>query len=203
MVCKVERRLCGIANFLNYGGKLELVKLVLSSLPLFYMSCLDILVGITEQIIKYMRHCQWRKKNQEVQAKGNALISWDKVCRPKDQGGLGVLNLQTQNKALLLMNLHKFYNKENIPWVNLIWTKYYASGDVSRKLQGSLWWKSHIKLIDLYKGIARCNLGDGRSALFWTDLWHDSCLHQNFPHLVTYAIRTDYLVSKVLQHEYI
>jgi hypothetical protein len=48
MVCKVERRLCGIANFLNYGGKLELVNSVLSSLPLFYMSCLDIPVGITE-----------------------------------------------------------------------------------------------------------------------------------------------------------
>jgi hypothetical protein len=45
---KVERSLCGIANFLNYGGKLELVKSFLSSLPLFYMSCLDIPVGITE-----------------------------------------------------------------------------------------------------------------------------------------------------------
>jgi hypothetical protein len=108
MVCKVERRLCGIANFLNYGGKFELVKSVLSSLPLFYMSCLEIPVGITEQIIKYMRHYLWRKKNQEVQARGNALISSDKVCRPKDRGGLGVLNLQTQNKALLLKNLHKF-----------------------------------------------------------------------------------------------
>jgi hypothetical protein len=74
---------------LNYGGRLELVKSVLSSLPLFYVSCLDILVGITEQIIKSMRHCLWRKENQEVQAKGNALISWDKVCIPKDQGGEG------------------------------------------------------------------------------------------------------------------
>jgi hypothetical protein len=48
VVSKVERRLCGIENFLNYGGKLELVKSVLSSLPLFYMSCLEIPVGITE-----------------------------------------------------------------------------------------------------------------------------------------------------------
>jgi hypothetical protein len=203
MVCKVERRLCGITNFLNYGGKLELVKSILSSLPLFYMSCLEIPVGITEQIIKYMRHCLWRKKNQEVQARGNALVSWDKVCRPKDQGGLGVLNLQTQNKALLLKNLHKFYNREDIPWVNLIWNKYYANGDVPAKLQGSFWWKLHLKLLDLYKSMARCNLRDGRSALFWTVLWHDSCLHQKFPHLVTYAKRTDYPVSKALQHEYI
>jgi hypothetical protein len=79
-------------------------------------------MGITDQIIKYMRHCLWRKKNQDVQARGSALISWDKVCRPKVQGGLGVLHLQTQNKALLLKNLHKFYNREDIPWVNLIWS---------------------------------------------------------------------------------
>jgi hypothetical protein len=31
---------------------------------------------------------------------------------------------------LLLKNLHKFYNREDIPWVNLIWSKYYANGDV-------------------------------------------------------------------------
>jgi mannosylglycoprotein endo-beta-mannosidase len=37
MVSRVDRRLCGIADFLNYGGKLELVKSVLSSLPIFFM----------------------------------------------------------------------------------------------------------------------------------------------------------------------
>jgi hypothetical protein len=33
------------------------------------------------------------------------------VCLPKAEGGLGVLNLKTQNEALLLKNLHKFYKK--------------------------------------------------------------------------------------------
>jgi hypothetical protein len=47
----------------------------------------------------------WRKKNSDVQARGNALVSWNKICRPKDQGGLGVLNLEIQNRALLLNNL--------------------------------------------------------------------------------------------------
>jgi hypothetical protein len=75
MVSRVERRLCGIADFLNYGGKLELVKSVLSSLPIFYMCTLEIPVTILEQLVKYMRHCLWRKKNHDVQARGNALIS--------------------------------------------------------------------------------------------------------------------------------
>jgi hypothetical protein len=37
IVKRVHRRLCGIADFLNYGGKLQLVKLVLASLPFFYV----------------------------------------------------------------------------------------------------------------------------------------------------------------------
>jgi hypothetical protein len=62
-----------------------------------------------------MRHCLWRKKNSDVQAKGSALVAWKKICRPKAQGGLGVLDLNIQNKALLLKNLHKFYNRYDIP----------------------------------------------------------------------------------------
>jgi hypothetical protein len=33
MIGKVPKKLCGIANFLNYGGKLELVKSVLPQCP--------------------------------------------------------------------------------------------------------------------------------------------------------------------------
>jgi hypothetical protein len=79
------------------------------------MACLDIPVTIKEQIIKFMRHCLWRKKNTDVQSKGPALIAWSTVCKPKDQGGLGVMHLETQNNALLLKNLHKFYNIMDIP----------------------------------------------------------------------------------------
>jgi hypothetical protein len=138
MVVRVEKRLCDIADFLDYGGKLLMVKSVLSSLPISYMSYLDIPATINEQIVKYMRHCLWRKKNSDVQAKGSTLVAWKKICRPKNQGGLGVLDLGIQNKALLLKNLHKFYNKLDTPWVKLIWNSYYSDGNIpSNQLVGS------------------------------------------------------------------
>jgi hypothetical protein len=156
MVQRVQKRLGGIADFLDYGGKLQMVNSVLASLPIFYMSCFEVPVTIKDQVIKYMRHCLWRKRNAEVQAKGSALISWKKVCRPKKQGGLGVLNLEIQNKALLLKNLHKFYNNLDIPWVHLIRSSYYENGSLpGTKLEGSFWWKAHLKLIDHYKKMAR------------------------------------------------
>jgi hypothetical protein len=91
---------------------------------------------------------------------------------------LGVLNLDVQNKTLLLKNLDKFYNNLDIPWVNLIRDTYYGEDrPPGIKMEGSFWWNSHLKLIDTYKALARCKLVNGKSALFWTDLWGDSCLH--------------------------
>jgi hypothetical protein len=99
MVSRVQKRICGIVEFLNYGGKLQLVKFVLASLPIFFMCCLDVPITIKDQVIKYMRHYLWRNKNNDVQERGNALVAWDKICKPKDHGGLGGLNLEVQNKA--------------------------------------------------------------------------------------------------------
>ena len=204
IVQRVERRLCGIADFLNYGGKLQLVKSVLSSLPLFYMSYLEVPIAIKDQIIKYMRYCLWRKKTDDVQAKGQALVSWDKICRPKNQGGLGVLNLRIQNNALLLKNLDKFYNHQDIPWVHLIWETYYKNGKLpGRSMEGSFWWKSHIKLIDNYKGMAKCNLNSGKSAYFWSDLWQDECLMNKFPHLLSYAKFSNISVHDFLHADFL
>jgi hypothetical protein len=66
------------------------------------------------------------------------MIAWTKICRPKDQGVLGVLQLDAQNKALMLKNLHKFYNRKDIPWVNLIRNTYYQEGSLlGNQIEGS------------------------------------------------------------------
>jgi hypothetical protein len=41
--------------------------------------------------------------------------------RPKDQGGLGITDLRAQNTTLFLKFLHKFYNRVDLPWVQLTW----------------------------------------------------------------------------------
>jgi hypothetical protein len=136
IVQRVETRLCGIADFLDYGGKLLMVKCVLSSLPISFTACLDVLVSIKDQIEKYMRYCLWRKKNKEVQARGPGLIAWTKVCRPKEQGGLGVLQLDAQNKDLMLKHLHKFYNRLDIAWFILLCNSYYQNGSLPCQSKG-------------------------------------------------------------------
>jgi hypothetical protein len=68
---------------------------------------------------------------------GLLLLSGKKNCRPKQQEGLRVINLDIQNRALLLKNVHKLFNSVGTPWVNLVSNSYYANGVVPR--QGSFW----------------------------------------------------------------
>ena len=56
------------------------------------------------------------------------------------EGGVGVLNLKTQNEAFLVKNMHKPFNRLDIPWVNLVWEKYYSNGKLpSHVRKGSFW----------------------------------------------------------------
>lgn len=51
--------------------------------------------------------------------KGGRLVAWKHACRSKEERGLGIINLRTQNTTLLLNFLQKFYNKADLPWVQL------------------------------------------------------------------------------------
>lgn len=82
-------------------------------------------MGVIEVIDRARRHCLWRGIKFTV--KRNSLATWDMVCKPKNKGGLGIINLKTQNEALLMKHLYKFYNKYDLPWFKLIWGRYYQN----------------------------------------------------------------------------
>ena len=75
---------------------------------------------------------------------------------------MGVLNLRTQNEALFLKNLHKFFKRMDIPWVHLVREKYYSNGSLpSAQKKGFFWWRDILKLLEAYKGMAMVNIHDG------------------------------------------
>ena len=80
---------------------------------MFFMSTFHLHSTIREQIDKYRKHCLWR--GSEENNRINAKAAWPMVTKSKEEGGLGVLDLKTQNEVLLLKNFHKFYNKADIP----------------------------------------------------------------------------------------
>ena len=114
-----------------------------------------------------MRQCLWRGNSDTPR---QSLAAWPLVCRPKDKGGMGIVNLTIQNRALLSKHLSKFYNKADIPWVSLIWNTYYDGvvpyGTV---LCGSYWWKDILKLNEAFRLYSEVTINMGDSVLFWFD----------------------------------
>ena len=115
IVSRCERRLVSTSIFLSQAGRLQLTNSVFSALPTFSMSTFFMHVTVIEQIDKYRKNCLWRGSDESNRI--NAKAAWPLVTRSKIEGGLGVLDLKTQNEALLIKNLHKFFNKTDIPWV--------------------------------------------------------------------------------------
>lgn len=76
-----------------------LLRFLLLSLRSFFLA------SIIEIIDKHRKNCLWR--GTEFRNKGYNLAAWDLVRKPKDKGGLGVINLSVQNDALLIKHLNK------------------------------------------------------------------------------------------------
>jgi hypothetical protein len=127
LVTKCERRLSSVSSFLNEAGRLEITNAVLSALPTYTVCTFLLPKTVIKQIDKFRKHCLWRGSDMDNKKPSKA--AWPLVCIPKENGGLGALNLNTQNVSLLLKHLHKFYNNLDVPWVQLIWNSYYQNGD--------------------------------------------------------------------------
>jgi hypothetical protein len=168
-------------------------------MPLHFLCTLKLPPGLTDQFDRILRQCLWRRKQDEPK---QSLAAWDMICKPKQNGGLGVVHFQKQNAALLLKFLDKFYNKKDIPWVQLVWFAHYTDKiPHAENLCGSFWWRDVLKLVDNFRGVAEVHLGKGDTFLFWLDNWKinnsTTPLKERFPRLFSYVLDENLSAAKV------
>jgi hypothetical protein len=143
------------------AGRATLVDTTISYVPIYVMCSIKMHVTYLNSIDRAKKHGLWR--GSDVAGKGKPLIAWTKVTTPKDKGGLGLKNLRIMNDAILIKYLHKFYNKEDVPWVQLIWNTHYFNGLVPHASpeKGSFWFRDLMKFNDHFRGIAMTTIGAG------------------------------------------
>jgi hypothetical protein len=126
--------------------------------------------GLTKQLDHILRQCLWRDQDGEPK---QSPAAWEIVCKPKLKGGLGIINFDKQNDALLIKFLDKVYNKKDIPWVQLIWYAHYPGKlPHEEKLAGSFWWRDVLRQVDNFRGMAVVTHGRGDTISFWNDNWN-------------------------------
>ncbi|GAU20019.1 hypothetical protein TSUD_273540 [Trifolium subterraneum] len=164
---------------LSFGGRLVLLKSVLSSIPVYFLSFFKAPSGIISSLESILCHFFWGgcEANNKI-----SWVKWESICLPRENGGLGVRRVKDFNYALLGKWVWRCFAEGDSLWCQLLKAKY--GQDSAGRVRfsegvGSSWWRalnfvwSGRGLIDprwLSDNIVR-KIGDGRSTAFWADSW--------------------------------
>ncbi|CAJ2638086.1 unnamed protein product [Trifolium pratense] len=102
-------------------------------------------------------------------------VAWEDICRPKDQGGLGIRNVHLYNKSLLMKVAWNMLASPSAFWVQVLKSKYKCGTDsipnVNPKQNFSITWRGILAVWkDVVSGM-QWNIGNGKRIRFWTDPW--------------------------------
>ncbi|GKE54582.1 RNA-directed DNA polymerase, eukaryota, partial [Tanacetum coccineum] len=124
---------------LSIGGRLTLLKSVLGSTPIYYMS----MFKVPSQVLKCLEDTRRQFFNgADPKEKKMSWVKWSRVLASKDKGGLGVSSFFALNRALLLKWVWRFRYDRNSLWTRFIKALYGNSGSIetpSKVAYSSTW----------------------------------------------------------------
>ncbi|XP_022014922.1 uncharacterized protein LOC110914438 [Helianthus annuus] len=172
LVEKMENKITYWGNkFLSFAGKLQLIRSVLSSMHVYWASVFILPKRIIKELERKMKDFLWRSGSV---GKGKAKVAWKTICRPRDEGGLGIKCVDDVNKALMTFHVWSLLTNRESLWVKWIHTyklKQRCFWDVPVK-QGNSWgWRKILKLRPLIREHMWSKIGDGMATYAWYDKW--------------------------------
>ena len=196
VVDRILGRLSSWKNkFLSFGGRLVLLKAVMSSLPVYFLSFFKAPAGIISSIESIFKRFFWG--GGEVIRK-IAWVKWDLICLRKEDEGLGVRRMGAFNVSLLGKWCWRMQMEKDGLWYRVLKARYGEGGRIREGgRQALVWWKT-VGLIregvgmgvgNWFEDNIRWVVGDGRNTLFWYDNWiGDILLRMKFPRLFELAV---------------
>nr|GEW20960.1 RNA-directed DNA polymerase, eukaryota, reverse transcriptase zinc-binding domain protein [Tanacetum cinerariifolium] len=175
------------------GGRLTLLKSILGSTPIYYMSLYKTTKSVLNAIEAIRRNFfnGYQERKRKI-----TWTKWTKVLASKANGGMGVSSFYALNRGLLVKWLWRFLSHGKSLRARFIKAAHGPNMQISTSVYPSLW-SSIVKELNVlkYQGfdfVSHCKIkvGNRRNTSFWKDLWiGDSCLSLAFPCL--YALENN------------
>ncbi|KAL0285070.1 UNVERIFIED_CONTAM: hypothetical protein Sradi_7183400 [Sesamum radiatum] len=145
---KIEARIRGWDGIvLSFAGRVQLIKSVLSALQVYWAMAFILPKHVIKEIEKRLRNFLWKGSIET----GYAKVSWKQVCRPVNEGGLGIRDIHALNKSLMSRHLWRLIAQERSSiWVNWIFhyrLQHYSVWTISTR-SGTWGWRKLIRLRD-------------------------------------------------------
>ena len=144
------------------------------------MSCFKLLKGLINDIEGLIRKFWWGYHGEQ---KRIHWVSWEKLCLPKSEGGLGFRELSSFNDTLLAKQVWRLKNNENSLLFSVFKAKFFPSCSVmeaNSSSKGLFAWKSIIQASRVVEMGSVWQVGDGKSIKIRGDKWlplpHGSCV---------------------------
>ncbi|CAN1144455.1 Putative ribonuclease H protein At1g65750 [Linum perenne] len=132
-------------------------------------------VTTCDEIDRRIRNFVWGSTEEERKV---CLVAWDKVCIPKEKGGLGLRLARQLNRAFLTKLAFTFLKEKDKLWVQVLEHKYFRQSEVGlvrRNLRSlSSLWKGLTHEWETMLAGSRSAIRDGTDTLFWSDKWVDA-----------------------------
>ena len=157
------------ANSLSQAGRTTLIQANLTAKPNYLMQSFLLPSNIHKELDQVNRSFLWNKGPEH-----KPLIGWDKICKPKSLGGLGIRKSEHMNKALQMKLLWKIIAEPNNIWVRIVNEKYLRNMELFsyKKQTNTSWqWSKLMSLRSEFREGLHWQIGDGRTIRFWTDSW--------------------------------
>ena len=165
------KMLCWSNRFLSFAGRLQLIQSVITSMVNFWSSAFILPAGCYDTIESMCSAFLWSGSPTQTH---KAKVSWEDLCFPKDEGGLGVRKFKDTARAFALKLIWRLFTKPTslwVSWVTHYLLRYNSFWDVRGEQNGSWIWRKLLKLRDLAYGFTRVHIRDGRTTSFWFDNW--------------------------------
>ncbi|VFQ80307.1 unnamed protein product [Cuscuta campestris] len=101
---------------ISYAGKLELIRAVIQGVESFWLQAFPVQKTVLNRITTLCRDFLWGSKF--------AKVAWVDICKPRNEGGLGLRDAETWNNALLCKALWNIAAKKDSLWVIWVHTVY-------------------------------------------------------------------------------
>lgn len=206
MVEKFKKKLTSWKRrFLSFAGRLTLIKSVLSSLPVYFLSIFKIPIGVARTIDRIRSIFLWG--GYEIRRKIH-LIIWKEMCKSKVQGGLGVKSLSDVNVCLMLKWWWRYGREHKSLWKQVVCSRYGGFGErwilapVEDDMVSTVWKaivslvSSNIVVAEFFLQNFKIIMGNGERIHFWTNRWFNNIsLRNEFPRLFSLSIEKEGLLQ--------